>query len=75
MCVTRKLFCPTGAEMAEILATVYANGPMTYSDIVTKIKMNESKIKENIDELKRLGYLTEEKHVYSVTEKVKRLFI
>ncbi len=72
MCLRRKLFCPTASEMGEILGAVYENREMKYSDIATAIKIDKNRIEENIDELKKHGYLTEINGVYSITDKARK---
>lgn len=73
LCISRPTTCPTAFEMGEILGTVYENEKITYPNLVVKVEVDKSKVKENIDRLRQEGYLIENNGKYSITKKAREL--
>lgn len=72
MCLTRKLFCPSAEQVADVMMYLKNNGPATYNEIINNTKVPRAKVNEVLSVCSNTGYIQQEKRgsaeVYKLSE-------
>ncbi len=68
MCVTRKLFCPSAYELADVVLQL--DKPSTFQGISSRVNAPEEKLKEAVEILEKKGYIQQTEGKYERTGKI-----